>query len=52
MTRAEKEWDETYRDGGYEYCRPCDDYHRPPECAITETGAPVEARSYAIGPDS
>lgn len=23
---------------GYPWCRPCEDHHRPPECAIDELG--------------
>ena len=32
------DWDQTYRDAGYEWCRPCGEWHRPPECAIDELG--------------
>jgi hypothetical protein len=35
------DWDQTYRDLGYEWCRPCQEWHRPPECPINEAGEPV-----------
>lgn len=34
------EWAQTFRDCGYEWCRPCREWHRPPECWIDEQGRP------------
>lgn len=34
------EWAQTYRDTGYEWCRPCKEWHRPPECWIDPNGQP------------
>lgn len=34
------DWDAVFRQVGYEYCRPCREWHRPPECAIDESGVP------------
>lgn len=28
---------------GYWFCRPCDEHHRPPECAIDEHGRALSA---------
>jgi hypothetical protein len=36
------EWAQTYRDCGYDYCRPCREWHRPPECAIDEQGRALD----------
>lgn len=36
---GDDEWGPTMNDLGYTWCRPCVDYHRPPECAIREDGA-------------
>ncbi len=36
----ESDWDQVHRDLGYEWCRPCAEWHRPPECAIDEDGVP------------
>lgn len=35
-------WAQTYRDCGYTYCRPCGEWHRPPECAIDEHGRALD----------
>jgi hypothetical protein len=35
------DWDQTYLDAGYEWCRPCREWHRPPECPIDEQGRPL-----------
>lgn len=35
------DWDQTLRELGYVDCRPCDEWHRPPECWITEEGTPA-----------
>lgn len=32
------EWDQTFMDAGYSWCRPCGEWHRPPECAVDERG--------------
>lgn len=32
------EWDLTYWDCGYSWCRPCEEWHRLPECAIDPDG--------------
>jgi hypothetical protein len=32
------EWDQVLLDVGYINCRPCDEWHRPPECAIDDQG--------------
>jgi hypothetical protein len=37
---ADDAWHRTYLELGYEWCRPCREYHRPPECAIDEQGLP------------
>jgi hypothetical protein len=34
------EWAQTYRDAGYEYCRPHGEWHRGSECEIDENGDP------------
>ncbi len=34
------DWDQAHRDLGYTHCRPCREWHRPPECAIDENGTP------------
>lgn len=31
-------WEQAYRDLGYAWCRPCAEWHRPPECWITDRG--------------
>ena len=41
--RAPDEWHQTYLDAGYDFCRPCRQYHRPPECPVDETGTPHPA---------
>lgn len=33
------DWGQTMIDLGYTWCRPCVEYHRPPECAIREDGS-------------
>jgi hypothetical protein len=33
-----RDWDRVLLDAGYIWCRPCADWHRPPECWITEDG--------------
>ena len=38
----ENDWAQTYRDCGYEWCRPCAEWHRPPECAIDEQGRALD----------
>lgn len=38
---GEEEWAQTYRDCGYDWCRPCREWHRPPECWITPDGVPA-----------
>lgn len=35
------EWDQVMIDAGYAWCRPCDEWHRPPECAVALDGLPV-----------
>lgn len=35
------EWHQVYLDTGYIWCRPHEEYHRPPECAITQSGETV-----------
>lgn len=35
------EWDETLIEAGYIYCRPHEEWHRPPECAIDQQGEPL-----------
>jgi hypothetical protein len=35
-------WNEAYRDAGYEWCRSCKEWHRPPECSIDEQGRPLD----------
>lgn len=37
---ARDEWHQAYLDSGYDWCRPCREYHRPPECAIDQDGVP------------
>lgn len=37
---ADDYWHRAYLDAGYDWCRPCGEYHRPPECAIDERGVP------------
>lgn len=32
------EWDLTYWDCGYSWCRPCTEWHRLPECPVDEEG--------------
>ena len=32
------EWDQTFLDCGYSWCRPCEEWHRPPECSVDEQG--------------
>lgn len=46
------EWDIAFMQTGYSYCRPCGEYHRPPECVIegelvndAGTGSALEVRS-------
>ena len=34
------ETDRWFEACGYYFCRPCGEYHRPPECAIDEDGVP------------
>ncbi len=31
--REGSEWDQTYLELGYAWCRPCRVWHRPPECS-------------------
>ena len=40
--RADDEWHQAHVDAGYDYCRSCKEYHRPPECAINEQGVPLD----------
>lgn len=35
------EWDQALIEAGYIPCRPCNEWHRPPECWITEEGIPA-----------
>jgi hypothetical protein len=35
------EWANAYQDIGYEYCRTCTDWHRPPECPVDDSGKPL-----------
>jgi hypothetical protein len=28
------DWSQTYNDLGYSWCRPCEEYHRLPECVV------------------
>lgn len=37
---ADDEWHQVYVELGYTWCRPCGEYHRPPECAIDQQGVP------------
>jgi hypothetical protein len=37
----DEEWAQTYRDLGYAFCRPHQEWHRPPECAINQNGETV-----------
>jgi hypothetical protein len=39
---GERDWSQSYRDLGYDWCRPCQEWHRPPECAIDQDGEPVD----------
>lgn len=39
------DWDQTYHDVGYEWCRPCREWHRPPECDIDEDGRSLDPSS-------
>ena len=32
------EWDKVQMAAGYTWCRPCAEWHRPPECWIDEQG--------------
>lgn len=41
LPAGEEEWAGTYRDIGYDWCRPCGEWHRPPECPIDEQGRAV-----------
>ena len=34
-------WDAAYITMGYVWCRPHEEWHRPPECAINEQGQPL-----------
>ena len=36
--REGSDWDQTYIDAGYAWCRPHGEWHRPPECPIDESG--------------
>lgn len=38
LPEGEEEWAQTYRECGYDYCRPCSTWHPPPECWIDERG--------------
>jgi hypothetical protein len=33
-------WCQTYIDFGYIWCRPDEEWHRPPECPVNEAGEP------------
>lgn len=35
------EWDPVLISLGFVLCRPCNEWHRPPECWIDETGTPA-----------
>lgn len=35
------EWDQLLLSLGRIHCRPCAEWHRPPECWITEEGTPA-----------
>jgi hypothetical protein len=35
------EWAPALRAVGYEWCRPCQEWHRGPECWIDENGTPA-----------
>lgn len=35
------DWDRALLDAGYIHCRPHDEWHRPPECAIRQDGTPA-----------
>jgi hypothetical protein len=41
LPASEEEGANTYRDAGYDWCRPCGEWHRPPECPINERGEPA-----------
>lgn len=34
-------WDRAFIEAGYAYCRPCAEWHRPPECWIDQRGVPA-----------
>lgn len=34
-------WDQACLDLGYAWCRPCQEWHRPPECWIDQDGTPA-----------
>lgn len=39
MPEPQDEWTSVYADLGYVWCRPHEEYHRPPECAIRADGS-------------
>ena len=45
------DWHQTYVELGYLYCRPCREYHRPPECAINEYGQALDPDGRPWGPE-
>lgn len=39
------EWYQAMVDVGYAWCRPCREYHRPPECCIDQDGNALDWES-------
>lgn len=46
---APDEWDQAHRDIGREWCRPCREWHRPPECTIDQDGSPTDHYAPEVG---